>query len=221
MSILLVIAIFVVLLFGIIKITKFVKVKVTHWLLMIYGAVLLLSIFFVNLIVDNPALGREKVENWNEDHNWSYLYNTLHNGNIDQLEPQNLLYEETFEYGKQSLSIQTDEGTGANIFVERKDADDGKIEAFVFTNGIIVAGYDFTDKLVPNKFQLVGDTLRVLNPQNRIEISIMREEFTINQFTGQRPINDVSSIQLEVYLKIPKSLEINDGGNVVIEYVNE
>ena len=203
------------------KKSRLVTVKITHLLLMIYGAVLLLSMFLVTFIADNPALGREKVENWKEERNWSNLYNTLHEGKIDQLESRNLLYEKTINYGEQSLVLQTNDGSGSNIFVERKDVDDGKIEVFVFTSGLIVAGYDFSDKLIPYQFQLDGETLKVLNPQNRIEISIMREEFTINQFTGQRPINDVSSMELEVYLKIPKSLQLNDGGNVFIQYVNQ
>ncbi len=199
---------------------KVVTVKITHWLLLIYGAVLLLSIPFVTLLANDPALGRERVENWNEEQSWSNLYNALQTGNIEQLEPHNLLYQDSFDYDKQLLTVRKSDENGA-IFVERKEVDDGKIEAFVLTNGLIVGGYDFTDKLTPNKIQLVDDTLRVFNPSNKIEISIMREEFTINQFSGQSPINDVSSIQLEVYLKIPKSLELVDGGLGVVQYVNE
>lgn len=205
------------------KKSKFVTLKITHWLLIIYVGVLLLSIPLVTLLTNDTISSREKVEDWNEERELSHFYTAIHEGNVEQLGSRHLINEEAYDYGNQSLNIRSNSGIDISINVERTDRNDGKIEALVYTNGLIISGYDFSDMLVPINFRLVGDTLEVIHPEHQsINIAIVRNEFTINQFTGQKPINDVAGGgQLEVYLKIPQSLQINEEPNVHIQYVNE
>ncbi|WNS75856.1 hypothetical protein RRV45_02145 [Bacillus sp. DTU_2020_1000418_1_SI_GHA_SEK_038] len=106
--------------------------------------------------------------------------------------------------------------------MERKDDDDGVIEARVYTDGMIVGGFDFSNKITPVNFRLNDDTLNINYPSHQIiNISVARKEFTINQFTGQHPINDViGDGVLAVYLIIPKSLQLQSP-NADFQYVNE
>lgn len=201
---------------------KFITVKVTHWLLIIYIGVLLLSMSFVHLITNNSINSREKVENWDEDQGWSKFFAAMHKGKLDLLDSNQLINEKIYNYENPLLNMKIT-GSDDQIYVERKDQDDGKIEARVYTNGLYISGYDFTDKIVPVNFQLMGETLNVLYPGlQTIDISVAGSEFTINQFTGQNRMNGINSRgQLAVYLKIPKSLQLNGDPNVNIQYVKE
>ncbi|KAB2329973.1 hypothetical protein F7731_21155 [Cytobacillus depressus] len=198
---------------------KMITVKVTHWLLIIYVGFLLLSMLFVSVVKKDDITSREKVEDLNEAHD--IIYNALNEGKLDQLESRHLISEKTFDYVNNTLNIGIT-GNDDRIFVERKADDDGKIEARVYTDGLIVGGYDFTDKIIPVQFRLTEDTLDVMHPEHQIiDISVVRKEFTINQFTGQTAINDVSGdARLVVYLKIPKSLQLN-GPSADFLYIND
>ncbi|QED46254.1 hypothetical protein [Cytobacillus dafuensis] len=200
---------------------KFVTVKMTHWLLIIYVGVLLLSFPFASLLTNDSMTSREKVEDLDEVQDWTRFYTALEAGDIEQLESGQVINEKIYDYSNQSLKVEIT-GLVKPVYVERKDLDDGIIEALVYTNGFYVSGYDFSDKLVPINFRLENDTLSVLYPdQQTINLSIVRNEFTINQFTGQQAFNDVSGIgNMEVYLKVPKSLQLN-GTNVDFQFVKE
>ncbi|MBS4192665.1 hypothetical protein KHA94_21220 [Bacillus sp. FJAT-49705] len=200
---------------------KFVTVKITHWLLIIYVGVLLLSFPFASLLTNDSMTSREKVGDLEEDQDWTRFYTALGEGKLEQLKSWQLINEKSYDYSNQSLKVEIT-GPVSPVYVERKDRDDGKIEALVYTNGLIVSGYDFSDKLVPINFRLENDTFSVLHPEHQsINLSIVRNEFTINQFTGQQAINDVSRVgNMEVYLKVPKSLQLN-GTNVDFQYVKE
>ncbi|MEH7345045.1 hypothetical protein V7122_14425 [Bacillus sp. JJ1532] len=200
---------------------KFITVKVTHWLLMIYVGVLLISGFYLALLPQDRAASREAKENWNEDWARDHFYNSLHEGNVDQLEGRQLIHAKTYDYAKNTLNIEIT-GYADRIYVERKDDDDGVIEARVYTDGLIVGGFDFSNKIPPVNFGLNDDRLNINYPNHQIiNISVARKEFTINQFTGQHPINDViGDGVLAVYLIIPKSLQLQSE-IADFQYVNE
>ena len=71
-------------------------------------------------------------------------------------------------------------------------------------------------------FRLIDDTLNINNSDHQIiNISVARKEFTINQFTGQHPINDLGGDgQLAVYLIILKSLQLQSP-HADFQFVNE
>ncbi|WP_066295192.1 hypothetical protein [Bacillus sp. FJAT-29937] len=200
---------------------KIITVKVTHWLLIIYVGVLLLSAFYLTLWPQDREASRETKENWNEDLVRDHFYNSLFEGKVDQLEGRQLINAKNYDYANNTINIEIT-GYDYRIFVERKDDDDGVIEARVYTDGLIVGGFDFTNKITPVNFRLNDDTLKINYPSHQmINISVARKEFTINQFTGQHPINDViGDGALAVYLIIPKSLQLQSQV-ANIQYVNE
>lgn len=97
----------------------------------------------------------------------------------------------------------------------------GKITLLKIISGFI-NGFDFSPHIKPVNFHMNDDTLNITYPDHqKINISVVRKEFTINQFTGQNPINEMNGDgQLAVYLIIPKSLQLHSE-NAQFQYVRD
>lgn len=66
------------------------------------------------------------------------------------------------------------------VFVERKASNDNKIEAFIFSNGLIIGDYDFSQILKHYHLELKGQILTINSPkQQDIKISIAQNEFPV------------------------------------------
>jgi hypothetical protein len=193
---------------------KYVTVKITHWLLIIYTGTLLLAIAISPMIL---IYGMPEIENKQKVN----MFEALMKGETEKVP---LLAEDSFAYERQSLSIHRPVGIdeGTPIFIERKTNDDRKIDAYVFASGMEVNGYDFSKRLLPNEVSITDDTLTILPPtQQKIDIAMVKKEFTINQFTGKKD-NENRIIGHEgraVYLRIPKGLKI-ETNSIPVTFVN-
>ncbi|MGE7185535.1 hypothetical protein ACQKKK_16515 [Peribacillus sp. NPDC006672] len=202
---------------------KFATPKVTHWLLFIYIGVLLLSTAFVPFIIDGPMSqkGMEKVVD--TDRELSDLYSKLNKGEIDQIDAKYLMKESNFSnHENQTIKVESSNDDGSQIFVERKTNNDDTIEAFIFGNGLIIDGYDFSSILKPYHLELMDDTLTINLPQQQdINLIITKADFPIRQFTGESIINPSFSTDQGVYLRIPNNLELIADDHVFLEFIEK
>ncbi|MBU8879951.1 hypothetical protein BGM26_13280 [Bacillus sp. FJAT-29790] len=202
---------------------KFVTVKITHWLLMIYVGVLLISMVAAPFMTEGVLISREKVQEKDIDTVSNDLYNSLSEGKLDEIDRKYLLSENSFDYQNPTLKVFSHYDYGLQVFVERKTSDDGKIEAYYYTGNLIINGMDFSDKLEPSRFQMNGNTFTIWPPEEtHIKISMIKKEFTITQFNGEPGIgNMVSHAPSIAYLRIPKNLELIDESDISLQYVGE
>ncbi|MGG3495570.1 hypothetical protein ABES08_07125 [Peribacillus simplex] len=202
---------------------KFTTPKVTHWLLFIYISVLLLGTAFVPFIIDDSMSqkGMDKVVD--TDRELSDLYSNLNKGEIDQVDAEYLMKERNFSnYQNQTIRVKSSNGDGSQIFVERKTNNDDTIEAFIFGNGLIIDGYDFSRKLKPYHLELMDDTLTINLPQQQdINLIITKADFPIRQFTGESILNPSFSTDQVVYLRIPNNLELIADDHVFLEFIEK
>ena len=202
---------------------KFATPKVTHWLLFIYIGVLLLGTAFVPFIIDDSMSqkGMEKVVD--TDRELSDLYSNLNKGEIDQVDAEYLMKERNFSnHQNQTIKVKSSNGDGSQIFVERKTNNDDTIEAFIFGNGLIIDGYDFSRKLKPYHLELMDDTLTINLPQQQdINLIITKADFPIRQFTGESILNPSFSTDQVVYLRIPNNLELIADDHVFLEFIEK
>ncbi|MDF9761461.1 competence protein ComGC [Peribacillus simplex] len=202
---------------------KFATPKVTHWLLFIYIGVLLLGTAFVPFIIDDSMSqkGMEKVVD--TDRELSDLYSNLNKGEIDQVDAEYLMKERNFSnYQNQTIKVKSSNGDGSQIFVERKTNNDDTIEAFIFGNGLIIDGYDFSRKLKPYHLELMDDTLTINLPQQQdINLIITKADFPIRQFTGESILNPSFSTDQVFYLRIPNNLELIADDHVFLEFIEK
>jgi hypothetical protein len=198
---------------------RYVTVKITHWLLMVYTAILIIALAVTPFIsTDFPARAEGKEDSWLD------LFNFLQNGDFEQIDPDYIAQSEVFDYDHPTVRIASNrEEDSTLIFVERKDTNDGKIEGFVYNTGFNVNGYQFTDILAPIQLELNNDTLEVNHPAiQNVKIAIAKKEFPITQFNGQQRTNvtTMGPDNQAIYLRIPADLEISNKYSNVIYVEN-
>jgi hypothetical protein len=194
---------------------RYVTVKITHWLLIIYLGILFIAMAITPFIsTDFPVQAEGKDESWLD------IYKVLHNGAFEQVDSDYIAQSEVFDYDYPTIRISSDrEEDSTLIYVERKDTNDGKIEAFVYNTGFNINGYQFTDILAPIHLELNYDILEINHPDiQNITIAIVEKEFAINQFGEQKRTNvtTMGPDNQAIYLLIPADVEIsNEHTNVI------
>lgn len=192
---------------------RFVTVKMTHWLLMSYVGLLLIAMVIVPFIsTDLPDQVSASEQSRNE------FYQHLGNGKIGSINPEYIAQHKTFDYENSTLKISSNRIDGTLIYVERKDTNDGEINCFVYKRGLIINGFNFTDKLAPIHLELNKNTMNIHQPPPQdISLAMVKKEFTINQFSVENLNNEtMEPDQQVIYLRVPKDLEIsNDQVNVI------
>lgn len=200
-----------ILFFGVYKLRKFFTVKITHFLLIIYLGVLLLSAaapFMADLDYTERVSESEAKINQEEDR----IYQALKGGEIEKIDNKYLVDKQSFNlYQKSTLQVKSNGSDNPQIFVEKKPNEDGKIEAYVYTNRLSINGLDFTIELgKPFNYELT-DNILTIHPseQRNINVSIFKKEFTKQQIIGERiGINHRIDGIPALYLRIPANVEI-------------
>lgn len=196
--------------------------KITHWIFFTYIGVLILATALVPFVKTSaPNFTGMKQEDI--DQAMSEFYQYLMKGKIDRIDDNHLIEEIMFEdFQSQTLRIESKSEFVNTVYVERMDRADAKIKAFIYSPGIIVDGVDLSEKLVPYKLQLADETLKIISPQQHIQISIQKPSFPLRPLTGETLLNSsfISGDQA-IYLQIPKDLQIIADNNTYIEYVGE
>jgi energy-coupling factor transporter transmembrane protein EcfT len=199
---------------------KYMTIKVTHWLLFIYIAVLVLATVFVPFLTEKSA-GLERVEQEASDQRMGDYYTKLNDGDIDEIDPNYLIQETRFDdYQNQTVEIVTQTQYAPQVFVEGKTSDDSQIEAYVYSGGLVVNGFDFSDILKPHQIELEENILTITPIQQEINLTIGSDSFPVRQFTGETLFRNhsFSSGDSMVYLRIPQDIEIKSD-NVHLVYI--
>ena len=201
---------------------KFITIKITHWLLIIYIGVLLLSTAIIPFISDE-RMERDTKEQVDIDKEMNELDKKLREGKLDQIDDQYFLEKNIFtDYKNQTLRIVSRSEYGPQIFVKRQKINNSTIESFTYVNGFYIGGDDFSDKLIPYKLELSEDTLTITPKEQNIRLSISTASFPVRQFTGESIFNHTSSSGDQVlYLTIPSDLQLQADEGIMLEYVGE
>lgn len=151
--------------------------------------------------------------------------NNLYSGNVvdlDQVFSQKKKW--SLPFNKKSLDIVLKEGeTGImSVFAERKNANDGEIEASYYVGKSYIDGVDFTDKVNSPELVLNGQQLTVNNPALvTVSFSRFSPGFAYSQFSkgGHFSQENRSSVigRDFILLKVPNNIEINGD----ISWINE
>lgn len=202
---------------------KFATPKVTHWILFTYISVLLLNTAFGSFIT-NDKVSLKEMEKVATDGELSDIYPQLRKGEFDKIDKGYLINEKSFGVDQiKTLKVKSSNDNDLTVLVERKTSDDNKVEAFIFSSGLIIDDYDFSQLLKHYHLELKGQILTINPPkQQDIKISIAQNEFPVRQFTGDSMfINSFTSGDPVVYLRIPSDLKVMADGHVFLESVKK
>jgi len=195
--------------------------KVTHWILSIYMAVLIVATVLVPLMTDN-TINQKKVDQLEMDHVWNEMDKKLGQGKIDQVDTKYLLAEMNFDVGHlKTLQLLSSKVNSTQVLLERKPSNDEKVDAFIFRKGLIINDYDFSDQLKPYQLELVDQTLRITSSQQKMNLALSSNPFPVRQFTGESIMRGHSSVHGNqvVYLRIPHDLEVVADEEIDLQYV--
>ncbi|WP_045514886.1 hypothetical protein [Neobacillus niacini] len=153
------------------------------------------------------------------------LYEAAIQGNIENVDSKYILKTWNLDYSEKQLNIAVtnEEFLNAVIIVERKNDNDGKIEAAFYKTGSSINDMAISELDKPLRMEMGKNTLRLQNPEKlKLEFSQFQHAFPINQFTGKGDFSDSNNFYEGtsiLYLKIPNDLELNTTFEIDIQYV--
>lgn len=220
-NLLILVVIIIAMILGVFFVKRYVPKKITHWLLFIYIGVLLLSMIATSVITKTSmSLEHEKLLKNEVKLKQNQFFESLNNGDIEELMASNLLKLSSFEYHEPALEILTSGIGSTRIYIERKDVDDATIEAYAFHSGIYIHGINFNGKISTPQYGLYKDKFEINIPVIDINASIIKNEFAATQFLGEWTIMETPERgQLVVYLKIPTNLEVFTETDMQLDYI--
>lgn len=203
---------------------KYLTIKITHWMLIVYIGVLILATMIVPFLSqDHTAV--EKMEQEKSDvggfDSYTELHSKLSNGEITEIDPIYLQNEMSFEdYQKDSMKIVSGVDYGPQIFVERKETNDSQIEVAIYSTGLVVNGNNFSNLLKPLQLDLTEDVLTITPVHQTIDIAISSNFYPVRQFTNESMFENhyYSSLDSFVYLRVPADLEL-ERDELYFEYI--
>lgn len=201
--------------------------RVVKFLLLIYSAVLLLSIFIFEMLpfewIEMTNATEQQLLEEQMD-----IVDAIEDGRTDQIDPAYVQNTWEFAYKGEQLQIhQKENGYDYPIVIERKDENDGLIEGTFFAS-IFFDGNDITDEMQDFlDLSLNGDTLSInsLAEETVYKMTVYKKEFVINQFSKEASEQSIWNSHLGemqyLYLRVPKDIEIIKEEDLFIHYVGE
>ncbi len=202
---------------------KYVNSKKVQWLLSGYVFVLVSS-FIISYFIPSEAQSiatEEEIELARED-----FHQLAYQGDLSEIKSEYLKQQWEFPYDGTELTIAVpgDEYLTVSILVEKKNSNDGVIEAFYYTSPTIIDNIIASDKMNPIQLELAGNDLSIMKPEPvKLVFITGKKEFTISQFMKEdQLVSRGGSIfgQRLLYLKVPAGVELKDSPYLYINYVN-
>lgn len=191
--------------------SKYFSAKITHWLLMVYTVVLLLSLVVVSFMkIEEPAASGGQ---------WVDIYEAASNGGVSELDPDNILVEKSFELTGEELQIAAVYAQQeTNVFVESKESIEGMVKVMVLGNGPYINGMDLSKEFIPPSIRLEKNVLSINYPEfQEINAAVIKKEFTINQFMGTSIFHDWIEFQPPIiYIEVPANLKLQPNPEIIL-----
>ena len=148
------------------------------------------------------------------------LYYNSAKGNIDEQQGFYKNSSVTFKIYKKTLRFKASNNTGYNqIFIERKGVDDGKIEVNTYVATHFIEDIDITKQISPPNISFKDGILTIKTERQSLGFKRFNLDFTLKQFKPAYIENNRGMSTnfggRVVYIRVPKSLEIDKGTNNV------
>ena len=124
----------------------------------------------------------------------------------------------TFKVDTKKLAFNGSTNTNNQIFVERKDVDDGEIEVSTYAATHTVVNVDFTKLILPPVISYTKGMLSIKSAnQQQLDFKQFNSDFTVAQFknltkgVGNAVSSGFGFGWKMIYIRVPKNLEIDKG----------
>lgn len=218
----------VVILLGILLMTKNKKPFVPNlrnYFFLFYCAVLLLAALAVYALPDQDFIQRAKN---NPDQAISEarqteanLFEIAKQGNLDHTKGIYLNLSQDFIVGEDRLNLKLANGMESEVWIERKDSNDGKIEVRSYVTPHLVEHVDFSAKIRPPVISLEGNKLQIQPPARyTLDLKTFKDNFISAQFRGSSPAESFGNTTVFgrqiIYLRIPAGMKVSSNQPYII-----
>ncbi len=155
-------------------------------------------------------------------HEHEDLYNLAINGNPKKIDPSFITdqWEKDYHQHVLNLSLKNGDSLDPMIVIEKKPVNDHKIEGTFYQTPSIINGMDVSKSMPAPNLEWSQDTLTFTSIKKTINLTLIKKEFPIEQFTGKTPSGHNGSFGMQVlYMRVPKDLKIISSKSVSVEYV--
>ncbi|WP_394232073.1 hypothetical protein [Niallia oryzisoli] len=210
----------------VIKGKKPVTLKFTYRLLLTYFIVLCISAATAAFVMGDSTGVKKIVSEENISKNVKDLEKQLNSGRYAEIPRESLIKHSSFDYHQPSIQVRINEYFNPRIFIDKKELDDGVIDVYAYTSGLYISGADFTNQIKAPTFSIMNDQLEINPPDNQqeINVSMIKNEFTITQFIGGGTtlFEPIEHNETMILIRIPKNLTIQDEENMYfLQYINK
>ncbi|MCZ2257441.1 hypothetical protein [Sporosarcina sp. G11-34] len=206
------------------RVKFYMNKKSTYIIVAVYIVILLVAT--VTVEVYETKFSAEMPDPVVED---SHLLDEIYgDGDFDSIDPFLIIDKREHVIGNRLILKKSnfDDMSPVNIFIERKNDNDGVIEETIYKPLLFNDGLDFSDRVKYALPKWDDDTVFFpRQPETIINYSSYRDAFLISQFT-KKPVVDFQghggmSQQITIHLLVPKNIEIDASEELYITYVEK
>ena len=196
-------------------------VKVTHWMILIYLMLLLVSSAVIPFISEDIPF-KKRLDQKESDVLMDEMYANISRGNLEKIAPENLLKKEQFKIGENGkIHIVSNGEFGPQVFIEKQKEQNNNLEVFIYSTPLLIDGMDFTKNRRPYEIVLKDNNFIISPMMQNIKISIASDPFPVRQFTGESLFNHGSSSgDQKIYIKASSDIQFTADEAVILEWVN-
>ncbi|MBM6617415.1 hypothetical protein [Bacillus suaedaesalsae] len=195
---------------------KFMNIRGTRWIVLIYGALLLVStiLFYILPNENNNKQNRTLSEKELQEISSSSIkaFEAATKGEIDNTKGVYRNGEWEFDFTGEKLVLTKGDAISSFVVVEKKEINDGKVEVVSYATDLIIENVVLKEKLNPPGVELSGENLRIIMPEmQELNYSMFDKEFTITQFKPDRSREESYEGHMYMgneilYVRIPKDV---------------
>lgn len=205
--------------------------KLSKWLIVVYSAVLVISgIILYVLPYKSTAIQLENKTGFSiyADEIANGFANIIKSGKLESYKGiyKNQSYKFNYNGNEIGFSVLGEKGGHYDLWIERKNTDDGVIEADSYVTKVGIYNEDITKKLQPPTIKLTGNTLSIFPGETyKTNYIGFNDDFTSAQFS-HGAVDRFGSLAIFtreiIHLRIPGNVSVNEKymGALNVNYIN-
>ncbi|WP_080848833.1 hypothetical protein [Cytobacillus gottheilii] len=185
------------------------KKKLTHWLLIVYSIVLIVSMLVVLFMNDYLELSKAETSLFGVE-------DDLLSGNYQDIAEQYKTGEYHFDYEGDTLEITTQYPESSLFILEEKQEQDQKVDVTIFGPYAQISQYDVSAQMKTFQADIQeGELAFSIDGGDYLDMNIVTTNFTSDQFLNKKRLGRDFAYNVPIiYIQLPSNIKINHGPEI-------
>lgn len=197
------------------------------FIFLLYCCLLLISTAAVYALPAEDFFNPGEIENQEQFTKAGMIYDLIARGRIQDIPGVNKNISSSYDLEGNRLKLELSQKgnyviSHLDVWIERKDTNDGKIEASNYVSPFLIDNIAFTDRVIAPDISFHDNILTITPHRTLIEFFRFEADFTANQFLQEQntPYTNKTAFGIQaVYLKIPSNVEVVADKGLNVQYV--